>query len=764
MPQPENQQVLEQHKQAEPVFQQQQDIRQELTRLQTWDLAPGQTLEQARAAHAQVLIQRQQEDNVALMARAQVQLPQAQANAAAPGQPVQQQVPAQKTYKEKRMEARKTRQAKKHSPYADHVSYDIQRQLERQDTGKDNSVTPEVLQRAREAGVDRRMLRCFCKGYQKDKKGQPATAEEAQKMREDQDFLDAYLSGDVARRAPYLQKFAEELMKLNISADMYAPENVHKNAARLKQIADQMTYFENMQKDPVNAPFFQNMDPLQLDLLNAKLDTLAPICGMLTVSQMGAMAVNCDKATYYDERVYIQNSRDLRDGQMPVLRAQLEECRRRELEVAQRHADAMADQAEAELLRNNQVLKDESETNQKTEGLGFTAYTTGYSFEELGKYRTMIESHPEEYARHKEIIDRVYQGLHHAMDILGELNGRIMAYQQVSDSRHLRQDRPSRLLVSQALRKQEELMGQADMVRKQFAAMADSLRFYLLGTEISPPASLMLEREGLLAEAQRLYAQRQVEKTISGPGGTVEASNATLRRAREQGVIPGAATAMAIQALGLRNTSLPSAQADKLVRGTTYIGLPGDIALYFTTTEAANVDYAQVEKHMQKHAVKGSAAGFAAGGGVDQVNTALLSMFARYITSRESIAYLRYMTQALAGAEVFEADTGKMVSFLSQTLINSYGANFSAVHERQDSYRNGAAVRAVAVEACRTMLALPAMTHLSPEQRRQLPQPTQQLLAQYEQLLRTLTRMVLRPEAPFNPAPAAPDAPDTPAR
>ena len=765
MPDPVKQQT-QQHQPAQPVFQveqqQQLDIRQELTRLQTWELAPDQTLEEAREDHIQILIQRQQEDNVALLARAQAQMPQAQVRAAAPGQPVQQQAPAKKTYKQKREEAKKTKLAKKQSPYADHVSYDIQHQLDKQETGRGNSITPEVRRRAVAQGVDLRVLRSFCTGYQKNKKGAPASPEDDQRMQADQAFLEDYLSKDVTRRTPHLQRFTDELLEVNITADLYTPESIHQNAAWLKRIADRMTYYENMQKDPVNAPFFQNMDPMRQALLKEKLDLLAPICSMLTVSQMGAMAVNCDKAAYYTEPEYIRNSVQLRNGQLPLLEVQLAEYRRREQAIIARSVEALADQEEAQLLQDNQEMKQAYETEEDKAGLGLTAYTTGYSFDELAKYRGMIEANPEAYAQNKQAIDRLYQGLHHAMDVMGELNGRIMAYQQVCDSRHTRRDRVNRLLSSRAIQEQERLMGQVDQVRNQFAAMADSLRFYLRGAEISAPASLVLEREGLQNQAKTLYAHRQAEKAISGPGGSVEASNAALRLAREQGLGPRETESAAFQALGLRTSNTAAAKADALVRGTTYIGLPREIALYFTQTEAANVDYAQVEQNMKKTTLEGTACAFVSGGGVDQVNAALLARYTRYVTSPESIAYLRYMTQALSGAEIFGGDTGRMVWFLSQALINNYGANFTEVAARKDSYRNGDAVRMVAREACRTMLTLPALTRLSEEQRGQLPEATRQLLAQYEGLLRTLTGMVLGQNTGIDPTPSAPDAPDAP--
>ena len=132
-----NETMLEQQKVQEPVFQTKEqtetktmDIRQELTRLQTWDVAPNQTLEERRAAQAAILIQQQQEDNLVLLAQAQVQLPPVQAQEAAPGQPVQEQVPAKKSYKKRREEERRSKKAKKANRYADHTSYDALHQLQ----------------------------------------------------------------------------------------------------------------------------------------------------------------------------------------------------------------------------------------------------------------------------------------------------------------------------------------------------------------------------------------------------------------------------------------------------------------------------------------------------------------------------------------------------------------------------------------------------------------------------------------------------------
>ena len=84
-------------------------IHENLTKLQTWDLAEGQTLQERLQAHKESLIQSlpQLQENAAMQNAAAQQLGLANAAAAAPGAPVQEQVPAKQTYKQRREQARK---------------------------------------------------------------------------------------------------------------------------------------------------------------------------------------------------------------------------------------------------------------------------------------------------------------------------------------------------------------------------------------------------------------------------------------------------------------------------------------------------------------------------------------------------------------------------------------------------------------------------------------------------------------------------------
>lgn len=746
-----NETMLEQQKVQEPVFQTKEqtetktmDIRQELTRLQTWDVAPDQTLEERRAAQAAILIQQQQEDNLVLLAQAQVQLPPVQAQGAAPGQPVQEQVPAKQSYKQRRKEAGKNKKAQKINPKADHISYDAVLQLQAQKQEKDNSLTPERIRQAQQTNTDIRVLRCFSQGYQTKKNGQPDGPDQARRQQQDNAFLDAYLSGNVQRRTPYLQKFTDELMAVNITMEMLTPEYLKDHAAAVKQLGDRMVYFQNIQKDPINAPFFQNMPPMKLELLNAKLDSLAAIFSTQLVNRLATKGVNCDSAAYFTTTDQVETARQMDEGYSRLLEQGIAAAKQREQEIAARYAEQEKEDALAQLEEESEQMREQAETMEgDIGGLNLTTFVTGYSFDELAKYRSMIEAHPEAYAQHKDVVDKLYQSFYRAMDSMGDLTGEAKAYQEVIDNHNQSVKKEDRLLVRHASQKQEETSEKLDLVRKRISAIADSLQFYLRNKPISAAAKLLLEREGLAADAETLYAQRQVQKAFLGPDGTVEQSNTAYRLARERGMNEAEIRSAALQALGIRNSKMDASKADALLRGTTYIGLPNDIAIYFHKAEKDDgVDFVLVEQNMQRYQRAGLPGGYVTGGGTDLVNVELFRLYRNYVTSDASIAYLKQMTQTLMGAQVFGGDAAQVVGFLSQSLINSYGANFTPVSMQKDSYEKGDSVRMVARECCRTLLSLPNLIRMSEQELSELPQSTQELVEEYRQLIHTLTQQV----------------------
>lgn len=149
--------------------------------------------------------------------------------------------------------------------------------------------------------VDFRVLHSFLNGYKKKEDGEPATEEDARKMQEDRTFIDDYISGDLERRRPHLERITNELLSAQITADMFSKEYVSQHAADMKVLFDRMVYFENMRHDPINAPFFEQLEPLQKELIEYRIDNLYRECGSLLTTVCMGECVMLSSGEYMDE-------------------------------------------------------------------------------------------------------------------------------------------------------------------------------------------------------------------------------------------------------------------------------------------------------------------------------------------------------------------------------------------------------------------------------------------------------------------------------
>ena len=149
--------------------------------------------------------------------------------------------------------------------------------------------------------VDFRVLHSFLNGYKKKEDGEPATEEDARKMQEDRTFIDDYISGDLERRRPHLERITNELLSAQITADMFSKEYVSQHVADMKVLFDRMVYFENMRHDPINAPFFEQLEPLQKELIEYRIDNLYRECGSLLTTVCMGECVMLSSGEYMDE-------------------------------------------------------------------------------------------------------------------------------------------------------------------------------------------------------------------------------------------------------------------------------------------------------------------------------------------------------------------------------------------------------------------------------------------------------------------------------
>ena len=302
--------VVVQIQQQEEPIQTAQTLREHLTSLQNWNVGEGQTLEQRRSEHAGQMIQTQREYCERLQNRMREQLAPAQANQAAPGQPQQMAAPKE-TYKQKKERERRAKEARRNNPAADHLSYNAVQSLQQLKTGQDNSMnTPGIYDQATANKVDKRVLRSFCHGYQTNKRGEPLSPQDQARKQADETFLQDYASADLKRRKPHLDRMVNELLNAKITDEMFTDEYLCTHTIEMKSLIDRMVYFDNVIKDPVNAPYFEQMDPLKRRLIDVRILNRYAALGQGAVTLMGAKGVMLDHAAYVngDAAPYMQNA------------------------------------------------------------------------------------------------------------------------------------------------------------------------------------------------------------------------------------------------------------------------------------------------------------------------------------------------------------------------------------------------------------------------------------------------------------------------
>lgn len=502
-----NEQSLELQKTREAPLEvrEEETIRQHLSTLQTWEGAQGATLEEQRKNFSDQMIQRQQEyASRALQQRAQQNLNELRPREAAPGQPVQVQPP--ESDKEKRERLRRERKAKKKNPAADHLSYGMVESLQFYEKYHDNSFPKKTVHRAFKENVDTRVLRNFVHGHRKNRLGRPLTPQDQDFKDKDQKFLDDYISKDLTRRKPHLERMKEEVLGMNFSMDMFTPEYMSRHAGRLHEMVSKLVYFQNIMDDPINKPYFDGLPQYDKDLLRAQVSERYAILGSMLVTQANAKGVNFDAANYavFKSESDAKTYSDMLPTYSDVTAQTLESSKQLAIDAARQEMERRMNDEAAILQKDAEKMKVEAETlkEQDIGGLNLTAYVTGYSFDNMRDARRLIENNPEEYAQNRELVDKLYQRYYRGIDSLGDYNLKLQSAQGVIDGIPLRCSAREAQVKRAAVAYQEALSRSAAKLQDEASSCLEALKHILKHKEISgATVELLRELRGEANEA-----------------------------------------------------------------------------------------------------------------------------------------------------------------------------------------------------------------------------------------------------------------------
>lgn len=172
-----------------------------------------------------------------------------------------QQRPAHKSGKADKEAKKKRRLAKKINPEADERTYEMAESIFRYSREHENTITMEDKERAMHLSprADDRMLRIFGVPFCTNSQGRPATELDRIKFSQNRRFIDDYLSGDRERREPHLERITEDMLSMKFTQDMLSDENIRKNTAALKLMADKAVYITNVMEE--NKDYFEKKLP-----------------------------------------------------------------------------------------------------------------------------------------------------------------------------------------------------------------------------------------------------------------------------------------------------------------------------------------------------------------------------------------------------------------------------------------------------------------------------------------------------------------------
>ncbi len=491
-----------------------QVLHNHLVELQNWDLAENQTIEQRRNEQNEMLFQEELKRNEEIRTEWQNVCASIQAKKTADGSPKQLQAPPRKTYKQRRADRKQDRAALKDTTKVDHVGMRMYKSLREEFTIRENSAklihqNPELEKVGLENKTDFRAMRAFCQGFKTNKKGQPSDEEQRLRMESDKKFLNEYILGTDEQRNKHLDRIVEEVLDIDLTADMFNYEYMEYHAADMQEKIRKMVYFENIMKEPRNKDYFDKMPKAQLKLIQYKVTDHYGYVGNLFEQMCSLKGVAPSQATLLKDKKKEEreaNFAPLVEVFSGMMKEGFASSQEKIKNLINDEYNSMYENKKKELLAVSEQMKEQVErekwkTANKADmtNLNFTGYVNGFSFDEMAEYRKLIEDHPDQFRAHEPIVDALYQQLYRSMDSIGDMRLELMVSQGILDDLAMSGNDTFGYGVQVAKKAdllQEETDAKITMMQGQISIMADALKSLLKNKPVSDESKSMIKRLG----------------------------------------------------------------------------------------------------------------------------------------------------------------------------------------------------------------------------------------------------------------------------
>ncbi len=267
---------------------------------------------------------------------------------------------AEMTYKQRKKLKKMDEKAKARCPFADHQALQLEENMLQYRKEIHASNAMGYAEQAKKEGriIDGRVMGAFCQGYKTDKKGKPLNEEEAKKQQADKAFLEDYSSGDLQKRMPHLERIKNDLLKIRISPVMFTWDYISKHTSEVYSIVNRFTYFENMQKDPINKPFFEQLPEIDKKLLKVRVADMTMVTGILwsKVLALKGIAMNGMTPEFQDNVNFHRDAVDSMELLQDMLADNLEKQEQKEAEIREQEREHLEAEHKQKILELNQIV------------------------------------------------------------------------------------------------------------------------------------------------------------------------------------------------------------------------------------------------------------------------------------------------------------------------------------------------------------------------------------------------------------------------
>ena len=276
-------------------------------------------------------------------------------------EPMQQPVPGGQSFKQRRRQKKEDKRLKEqYGEHADHVSAAIKQQLDELTVEREAELARMTSLRdeadRRNVKVEVKVLHSFITGYKTNEEGNPLNEQEAERKRKDDAFLEDYCSGDLQRRLPHLERMKNELLNIRLSPDMLTETYMERHAVELYDIVAKMTYFENVEKDPINAPFFENLPAVERKLLKYRVADLCGSFSHLWICMLASkgFTIAGSEAQYTNQKSFLDAMIKQEPATRELLKNQLRELEQKEEELRQ---ETLMEERQQGILTFNEAVQ-----------------------------------------------------------------------------------------------------------------------------------------------------------------------------------------------------------------------------------------------------------------------------------------------------------------------------------------------------------------------------------------------------------------------